>query len=94
MPNLDGPDALLPAFLLARRLGVSRQLVNYWHKNGKLEAAGQGVDGRPLFRLLDGARLEADMRANPQSRRGPRRSDWADLNRKTDAGPSAINAAA
>lgn len=71
MPQLDGPDALLPAFLLARRLGVSRQLVNYWHKNGKLNQAGEGKDGRPLFRFLDGAELEAAMRANPRSHRKP-----------------------
>src|SRR5688500_6542649 len=83
--RLYGPNALLPAFLLARRLALSRQLVNYWHKSGKLEQAGEGVDGRPLFRFIDGAKLEAAMRDNPNSRRKPRR-DWDTRDRNSNGG--------
>lgn len=69
MPDLDSPDAKLPAFMIARKLRVSRQLVNYWRTSGKLAQAGEGADGRPLYRLLDAAVLEAKMRNDPKSSR-------------------------
>jgi predicted site-specific integrase-resolvase len=62
-------DDLLPAFLIARRLGVSRQLVYWWTRNGKLDAVGEGEDGRPLYSLSIAAAVERDMRRSPLSRR-------------------------
>jgi hypothetical protein len=78
--RLNGPDALLPAFLLARRLGVSRQLINSWVKANKLTPACEAADGRPLYRYLDAAVLEAKMRANPRSHRKPQ---WDDRDRNS-----------
>lgn len=60
---------LLPAFLIARRLGVSRQLVYWWAKNDKLKPAGEGDDGRPLYSYRLAATVERDMRHSPLSRR-------------------------
>lgn len=61
--------SLLPAFLIARRLGVSRQLVYWWKTKGHLPQAGTAEDGRPLYDLRVAARLEASMRRSPQSHR-------------------------
>jgi hypothetical protein len=60
---------LLPAFLIARRLGVSKQLVYWWKTKGHLEPAGTGDDGRPLYDLRAASRIEATMRRSPQSHR-------------------------
>lgn len=64
----DSPH-LLPAFLIARRLGVSKQLVYWWKTKGHLEPAAEGDDGRPLYDLRVASRLEAAMRRSPQSHR-------------------------
>lgn len=78
--DTSDPYALLPAFMLAEKLGVTKQLIYYWRKSGKLSPAAEGMDGRPLYRLLDGQRLEARMRNNPRSSRG---KHWADRDRNT-----------
>jgi phytoene/squalene synthetase len=96
------PDAELTARELATALGVSPQLVNRWHTYGWLDAdrnrvylaeVGRNRKGERLFRYIDGVRAEAATRRSPKSYRKPR-GGWSDLNRKTDAGPSPINAAA
>lgn len=60
---------LLPAFLIARNLGVSRQLVYWWTRNGKLEAAGKGEDGRPLYSYRAAAQVDRETRRSPLSHR-------------------------
>lgn len=60
---------LLPAFLIARQLNVSRQLVNWWVRSGKLEASGPAADGRPLYSFIDAARVERETRRSPRSHR-------------------------
>ena len=96
------PDAELTARELATALGVSPQLVNRWHTYGWLNAdrervylpeAGRNRKGERLFRYIDGVRAEAATRRSPKSYRKPRR-DWDALNRKTEAGPTALNTAA
>lgn len=64
---MDGD--LLPAFLIARQLGISRQLVHWWAKNGKLLPAGVGEDGRQLYSYRQAVRVDRDMRRSPLSRR-------------------------
>lgn len=67
---MSGDDVrYLPAFLIARNLAVSRQLVYWWIKNGKLSQAETAKDGRPLYDRHEAARLERDMRHSPQSHR-------------------------
>lgn len=61
--------SLLPAFLIARRLGVSRQLVYWWKTKGHLPQADTGADGRPLYDIRAAAALEAAMRRSPLSHR-------------------------
>jgi hypothetical protein len=90
-PTAD-PNAKLTAKELATALGVSPQLVNRWHTDGYLDAAGQRVflaeadrnwRGHRRFRYLDGAKAEAATRRSPKSFRKPRRvGDWAALDRK------------
>jgi predicted site-specific integrase-resolvase len=61
-------DAKLPAHLAARLVGVSRQLVHYWHTAGHLTPVA--VSGRqPLYRLGDLLAVERDMRNSPHSHR-------------------------
>lgn len=60
---------LLPAFLVARKLGVSRQLVYWWVKAGKLHPAGEAEDGRALYSYRAAAVVERDTRRSPLSRR-------------------------
>lgn len=64
---MDGD--LLPGALIAKRLGVSKQLVHWWVKSGKLPQADTARDGRPLYRLLDAALVEREMKRSPYSRR-------------------------
>lgn len=63
---MDGD--LLPAFLIAKEVGVSRQLVYWWVKTGRLEKAGEH-NGRALYSLTAAARLDKAMRHSPLSRR-------------------------
>jgi hypothetical protein len=60
---------LLPAFLIARQLTVSRQLVYWWTRSGKLEQAGTARDGRPLYSFAAAARVERETRRSPLSHR-------------------------
>jgi len=60
---------LLPAFLIARQLQVSRQLVYWWVRSGKLAPAGEGADGRPLYSFIDAALVERETRRSPRSHR-------------------------
>lgn len=60
---------LLPAFLIARQLTVSRQLVYWWVRSGKLAPAGEGADGRPLYSYHAAAVVERDTKRSPRSHR-------------------------
>jgi transposase-like protein len=60
---------LQPAFLIARHLGVSRQLVYSWVKAGKLSASATAADGRALYSFRAAAQVERDTRRAPQSHR-------------------------
>lgn len=60
---------LLPAFLIARELNVSRQLVYWWVKTGKLAPAGLGSDGRALYSLATAALVDRNTKRSPQSHR-------------------------
>jgi DNA-binding transcriptional MerR regulator len=55
--------------MVARRLGVSRQLLRSWATSGKLQPAGYAPDGRPLYRLVDAAEVEQQTRNDPRSSR-------------------------
>lgn len=63
------PFQPLPAAMIARKLGVSRQLLKAWVDTGKLQPAAYGLDGRPLFRHIDAARVESQTRNDPRSSR-------------------------
>lgn len=72
------PNALLTARQLAEALGVTQQLVNYWHTDGYLNAAGERVfldspkrnrKGARLFRYIDAAVAEATTGASAKSYR-------------------------
>lgn len=65
-------DARLPAHLAAAMVGVSRQLINYWRKSGRLKPVDH--NGRqPLYRLGDLFDVERETRHSPQSHRCPAR---------------------
>lgn len=72
MVDMSNPRQPLPAFIVARKLGVSRQLLHSWVRSGKLHPADWGRDGRPLYRPLDAAHIEQQTRRSPNSRRGSR----------------------
>ena len=60
---------LLPAFLIARQLQVSRQLVYWWVRDGKLKVADTAADGRPLYSFSAAALVERETRRSPRSHR-------------------------
>jgi hypothetical protein len=60
---------LLPAFLIARQLGVRRQLVYWWVKSGKLSVADTATDGRALYSFSAAAVVERETRHSPRSHR-------------------------
>ena len=62
-------DALLPATLAAQRVGVSRQLLHYWCRTGRLKPSGTATGGQPRFRLGDVLAAEAAARSVPRGRR-------------------------
>jgi transposase-like protein len=64
--RVDGD--LLPASIVAKKLGVSKQLVHWWVRNGHL-APAETVNGRKLYSLKEAARVEREMKRSPQSRR-------------------------
>jgi hypothetical protein len=64
-------EALLPAYLVAKVVGVTRQVFNYWRKVGKVVAAGVDKTGRALYRLRDALVVEADTRARSGRRIRP-----------------------
>lgn len=66
---MDQHGDLQPAYLVAKKLGVSRQLVYWWTRNGKLERAGEAEDGRPLYSMRQAAAVERDTRRSPLSHR-------------------------
>lgn len=66
---MDQDPDLLPAFLVARGLGVSRQLVYWWVKTGKLKQAGTAADGRPLYSYRAAARVDSKTSRSPLSHR-------------------------
>lgn len=66
---MDQHGDLQPAYLVARNLGVSRQLVYWWTRSGKLHRAGKAADGRPLYSLSAAARVERETRHSPLSHR-------------------------
>lgn len=66
---MDRDVDLYPAYLIAKRLGVSRQLVHYWVKSGKLKQADSAADGRALYRYADAVRVDREQMRTPQSRR-------------------------
>lgn len=61
---LANPDTLLTGAQAAHLVGVSRQLIQYWHDRGHLEQ----IDGR--YRYEDVLDVEARMRHNKFSSRG------------------------
>jgi DNA-binding transcriptional MerR regulator len=63
-------DAILTAPMAAARVGVTRQLLNYWRSSGLLPVAERRA-GRPLYRLGDLLKAEAEAR---RSARWPRRT--------------------
>jgi hypothetical protein len=63
------PSDLQPAFLIARGLGVSRQLVYWWVRAGKLKKAGTAADGRPLYSYRAAARVDSQTSRSPLSHR-------------------------
>lgn len=66
---MDQHGDLQPAYLVAKRLGVSRQLVYWWTRSGKLEQADTARDGRALYSLTAAARVERETRRSPLSHR-------------------------
>jgi len=61
---------LLPAALVAKRLGVSKQLVYWWVRTGKLERAATAADGRrPLYSLRSAAEVDKATSRSPYSHR-------------------------
>jgi hypothetical protein len=74
---VDREVDLYPAFIVARKLGVSRQLVRSWVVSGKLEPAGEGKDGRALYRYADAVKVDRDTRRSPLSTRNPQRQRCA-----------------
>lgn len=66
-------DALFPAAFLARRVGVSRQLFNYWVRSDKIAPRGRDpLTGHPTYRYGDAIELEAVMRNSPRCNKGRR----------------------
>lgn len=61
-------DALIPAHMAAVRVGVSRQLINYWRTSRRLRVA-EVCGGQPLFRLGDVLEAESSARAVPRGHR-------------------------
>lgn len=57
-------DARVPAWYAAQKMGVSRQLFNWWRRTGKVTP---GEDG--LYRLGDVLEVERQTAASPLSRR-------------------------
>lgn len=67
---MTGDDSdLQPAFSIAKKLGVSRQLVYWWTRNGKLGVAGTAPDGRALYSLRQAAAVDRATKRSPLSHR-------------------------
>lgn len=66
---MDQLGDLQPAYLVAKHLGVSRQLVYWWTRSGKLKPADTARDGRPLYSMRQAAAVERDTRRSPLSHR-------------------------
>jgi predicted site-specific integrase-resolvase len=61
-------NSLLTPELAADRVGVSKQLLNYWRATGKLPVA-ERRNGQPLYRLGDVLAAESVARSVPRRRR-------------------------
>lgn len=70
MVNPADPCQPLPAAMVARRLGVSRQLLADWVRRGKLQPYDHAPDGRPLYRLIDAAEVEQQTRRSDRVNAG------------------------
>lgn len=57
-------DARVPARFAADRIGVSKQLFNYWRRTGKVTPDDHG-----RYRLGDVLEVERQTRRHPNSRR-------------------------
>jgi hypothetical protein len=84
----DSP--LVPAWFAAKRMGVSRQVVNYWRTSGRLPVADKDDKGRPLYRWGDVLEAERQTRRTANSSRNPNRrrptdgpDSWTALDRQT-----------
>jgi hypothetical protein len=64
-------DALIPGYLAAHLVGVSRQLVRKWTKRttNPLTVAAHDAAGRPLFRVRDVIAIERECRRSTKSSR-------------------------
>lgn len=65
-------DAHLPAALVARRVGVSRQLLYAWIKAGDLTAIRTAPDGRALYHVRQALEVNRDKKLSGRSHRGAR----------------------
>lgn len=65
---MEDQQTLLPGHLAAARAGVSKQLLHYWRRAGRLPVA-EYRDGRPLYRIRDVLEAERATRNSPHSRR-------------------------
>jgi hypothetical protein len=78
--DVNDPHQPLPAAMVARRLGVSRQLFADWVRRGKLCPYVRAPDGRPLYRYVDAVEAEQQTRRSEQANAGSfRRSPVAAL---------------
>lgn len=64
-------DALIPGYLAARLVGVSKQLIRRWRLRpvNPLPVADHDNRGRPLFRVRDVLAVERETRHSPHSSR-------------------------
>lgn len=66
---MDQYGDLQPAYLVAKQLGVSRQLVYWWTRSGKLRPVDTAHDGRPLYSMREALMVERETRRSPLSHR-------------------------
>jgi DNA-binding transcriptional MerR regulator len=65
----DLDDALIDAYAVSNRLGISPATVRSWVKRGRLTRAGTDPDGRALYRFPDVWRLSVQAAHNKLLRR-------------------------
>jgi hypothetical protein len=69
LPPIAATETLVTGAEAARARGISPQLLNGWREAGKIQQAGVGPSGHPLYRLSDVVRLDTQMRQSPHSNR-------------------------